>query len=439
MYKKILAISFILFSLIATSLEANHNREYEGETLHWSEYSVRSETRQKISALPSEVVQNLPIPILFGVEIKNLTKNFGDPRGDGTRTHEGLDMLAPTGTPIIAPTDAVVTRIGDGVNSGLYVYTADPGGEVFVYMHLDRIGEGVSEGLSLKRGDLIGYVGNTGNASGGAAHLHFEIKNNGATDPFPRLTQTFSLNEKIQSLATIISVQNNPQVFSQFIVDNFIDELRKAETQNITLPQEIKTLLENAPQPTSVVTPPSSNTPSYTDDVVSFDMELGAQGSHVVWLQKFLIEKDTGEDARYLGRSGATGYFGPITQRALIEYQKANNISPAVGYFGQLTRASIANDVPSTEAPQTNTEVKASFNFTRNMSVGARGEDVRDLQIFLNTNGVIVTDVGAGSPGNETNYFGTLTQKALAEYQRINEINPPAGYFGPITRLFINK
>lgn len=78
--------------------------------------------------------------------------------------------------------------------------------------------------------------------------------------------------------------------------------------------------------------------------------------------------------------------------------------------------------------------VTPQFNFTRNLTLGSQGEDVRQLQIFLNQQGFVVAYMGNGSPGNESMYFGTLTKNALAKYQNANNIYPSEGYFGPITR-----
>lgn len=77
--------------------------------------------------------------------------------------------------------------------------------------------------------------------------------------------------------------------------------------------------------------------------------------------------------------------------------------------------------------------------FTKDLRLGTTGEDVRALQQFLNANGYVVSDSGVGSAGNETDYFGRLTQQALVKYQKDKGINPSVGYFGPITRGLINK
>ena len=75
-----------------------------------------------------------------------------------------------------------------------------------------------------------------------------------------------------------------------------------------------------------------------------------------------------------------------------------------------------------------------AFNFTRNLTIGSTGEDVRALQQFLNSRNFTVATTGAGSPGNETTRFGPRTQSALIRFQTANNISPARGFFGPITR-----
>jgi peptidoglycan hydrolase-like protein with peptidoglycan-binding domain len=70
--------------------------------------------------------------------------------------------------------------------------------------------------------------------------------------------------------------------------------------------------------------------------------------------------------------------------------------------------------------------------------MGSSGPDVRDLQKFLNARGFMIAGSGAGSSGNETEYFGSLTRLALARFQAAHGISPAAGYFGPITRMAID-
>ncbi|MEK7507938.1 MAG: peptidoglycan-binding domain-containing protein [Patescibacteria group bacterium] len=80
-----------------------------------------------------------------------------------------------------------------------------------------------------------------------------------------------------------------------------------------------------------------------------------------------------------------------------------------------------------------------SYNFTRNLTVGSTGDDVKALQQFLNSHGAQVSATGAGSPGSESTYFGAKTKSALAAYQASVGISPAAGYFGPITKARVNS
>ncbi len=294
-----------------------------------AQYGGYSSYSTKVNRLDDDEVDDLPIPILFGVTLKMIWPNFGDPRGeDGEREHEGLDIMAPEGAPIVSPTDAVVLRTGTGDSSGKYVTTANPGGERFVYMHLSEIL--VRSGDELDAGGIIGYVGDTGNAKGGAPHLHFEIRDGRrAEDPFPRITKVFTLEDKIEFLEDAIDEVSDEDELIEFVVGHYQGELWQAKNLGIELPEDIEKELGVLP------------TTSGSGTLSSGDLTLDSQGPLVASLQGFLIAKDTGPAARALAAAGATGYFGPVTQRALIEYQTAHGITPATGYFGPLTRAYI--------------------------------------------------------------------------------------------------
>jgi peptidoglycan hydrolase-like protein with peptidoglycan-binding domain len=82
---------------------------------------------------------------------------------------------------------------------------------------------------------------------------------------------------------------------------------------------------------------------------------------------------------------------------------------------------------------------KVSVAFVRDLELGMEGEDVKALQQFLNDNDFTVATVGVGSPGNETDYFGSKTQAAVAKYQKAHDIAPTAGYFGPKTRAHVAR
>ena len=90
--------------------------------------------------------------------------------------HEAIDIAAPRGTRVLAVDDGRVAKLFTSVPGGLTVYQFDPREDLaYYYAHLDRYAEGLREGMMLRRGDLVGYVGSTGNAAPDAPHLHFAV------------------------------------------------------------------------------------------------------------------------------------------------------------------------------------------------------------------------------------------------------------------------
>ena len=85
----------------------------------------------------------------------------------------------------------------------------------------------------------------------------------------------------------------------------------------------------------------------------------------------------------------------------------------------------------------TSANTSSLYNWTRDLTLGSKGADVKALQEFLNNNGSPVAASGVGSVGNETEYFGPMTKAALASFQSAHGITPAVGYFGPITRSYI--
>jgi murein DD-endopeptidase MepM/ murein hydrolase activator NlpD len=116
----------------------------------------------------------LMIPV-EGMKLAQLSDNFDQPRGK-ERHHEALDIMAPKGSKVLAVADGKVVKLFNSKPGGLTVYQFDPTEKyAYYYAHLDHYADGVKEGTMLKRGDLVGYVGTTGNASADAPHLHFAV------------------------------------------------------------------------------------------------------------------------------------------------------------------------------------------------------------------------------------------------------------------------
>ncbi|MEO7549257.1 MAG: M23 family metallopeptidase, partial [Ramlibacter sp.] len=117
--------------------------------------------------------RSLLIPV-EGVAAQALQDTYVQGRGE--RIHEAIDIMAAHGTRVVAVDDGRLVKLFNSVPGGLTAYQFDPQGNLaYYYAHLDRYAEGLKEGMTLRRGDLIGYVGSTGNAAAGAPHLHFAV------------------------------------------------------------------------------------------------------------------------------------------------------------------------------------------------------------------------------------------------------------------------
>ena len=122
-----------------------------------------------------------------GKDVRAIESGFGVARDGGARSHEGVDIMAPRGTPAVAAEDGVVGNVGDDRLGGHVVSVEVPArGHSLYYAHLDS--QAVHTGQIVHAGDTVGYVGNTGNARGGPTHLHFGIYTSGGpVDPLPYL------------------------------------------------------------------------------------------------------------------------------------------------------------------------------------------------------------------------------------------------------------
>lgn len=108
------------------------------------------------------------------LELRELSDSFAYRRYDG-KIHWGIDIFRPHGTPLYAAVDGIV-QLAEMPAGGLVVYLTDATSEFrFYYAHLDAYPEGLRQGQRVRQGDLIGYVGTSGNARGTRPHLHFEI------------------------------------------------------------------------------------------------------------------------------------------------------------------------------------------------------------------------------------------------------------------------
>ena len=117
----------------------------------------------------------LLIPVA-GVAPEQLQDTFRDSRSEG-RVHDAIDIMAPRDTPVLAATDGRVVKLFRSVKGGITLYQLAAADERYVlyYAHLERYADGLAEGHVARRGETVGYVGDTGNATPGNTHLHFQI------------------------------------------------------------------------------------------------------------------------------------------------------------------------------------------------------------------------------------------------------------------------
>jgi len=118
--------------------------------------------------------------------------SFGAARMTGTtyaHAHQGTDILAPDGTPLLACERGIVTKVGSDVLGGTKLWVKGESGTYYYYAHLSGFADGITNGTVVDAGEVVGFVGTTGNARGGPAHLHFEIHPDGgpAVNPYPLL------------------------------------------------------------------------------------------------------------------------------------------------------------------------------------------------------------------------------------------------------------
>lgn len=126
-------------------------------------------------AAPSPAPSGALLVPVQGIDIAQIQDTFGDARGS-ERQHEALDIMAPAGTPVVAIADGTIEKLFTSDRGGLTIYQFEPSGQfAYYYAHLQAYAPGLTEGAAVKRGDVLGTVGSTGNADPAAPHLHFAI------------------------------------------------------------------------------------------------------------------------------------------------------------------------------------------------------------------------------------------------------------------------
>jgi murein DD-endopeptidase MepM/ murein hydrolase activator NlpD len=174
--------------LVIVALGALASRRLDGPRLAAPAAGRRLASRPEAGAPP------ILIPVA-GVQAFQLKDTFND--GRVGHVHHAIDILAPRGTPVLAAVDGTVRKLFVSRDGGITLYEFDQAGErSYYYAHLDGYAPGLREGLAVHRGDVLGYVGTTGNAPATTPHLHFAIEvlpptkewwKGEAIDPYPIL------------------------------------------------------------------------------------------------------------------------------------------------------------------------------------------------------------------------------------------------------------
>lgn len=144
------------------------------------------------------------------------------PRSGG-RLHQGLDIFAPRGTPLVAAADGIVTQKYVGALPGNSVEITGEKGVQFFYAHLEDWHEGLELGQEVKRGQVIGYVGNTGNAINTPPHLHFEYQPLGIPEPPKPRVDRWIAEAEARALALLEELRGSPTTSSGFRLTRLFD------------------------------------------------------------------------------------------------------------------------------------------------------------------------------------------------------------------------
>lgn len=146
-------------------------------------YIERAMYTMRLASMPKP--NYLPVPV-EGVRARALRDTWHGARSEG-RKHEGIDIFAKRGTPVLSSTEGIVTQVGTNRLGGLVVWVMGPGRQRHYYAHLDRYSD-IEAGMRIEAGRVLGYVGNTGNAKGTPPHLHYGVYDmDGALNPYPLL------------------------------------------------------------------------------------------------------------------------------------------------------------------------------------------------------------------------------------------------------------
>lgn len=418
-------------------------------------------------------VRQIAFPVVGTFSFRN---DFGDARDGGTRQHQGIDIIAAKMTPVIAVADGTITFIAIPQASWGYSITLrDSQGYQYRYLHLNNdtpgtddgaggesgaYAAGLRRGSQVTQGQVLGWVGDSGNAESTVSHLHFEIRAPDRTtiNPYDSLFAAAGGNGSGTYVAPVTTGDTGSiEVEEQFVVTRQLQEgLREAEVT--TLHTQLKTLGYYSGPITDTYDaitreavrkfqntyklPASGIADALTRKTIETAIKAaGATGTVIpsVPTSSEMAEGSQGEAVRlvqvrlkelgYL-KADATGYFGALTKSAVIAFQVASGIDP-IGVVGPKTKAVLAIAVVPTpagaETPSTGATPPGML--TKTLELGARGPEVQLLQEMLKKAGYFT--------GATTQYFGPITKASVIAFQTAEGIEP-LGTVGPKTRAALN-
>lgn len=136
--------------------------------------TVEANINQNQNSITPDLPKALMIPVV-GIKRSELRDTFNDARSEG-RVHNAIDIMAAGGTPVVAAADGEIAKFFDSERGGITIYQYSTDRKfAYYYAHLQRRADNLAEKSFVKRGTIIGYVGDTGNAGAGNYHLHFTI------------------------------------------------------------------------------------------------------------------------------------------------------------------------------------------------------------------------------------------------------------------------
>jgi murein DD-endopeptidase MepM/ murein hydrolase activator NlpD len=186
------------FSQLIAQLSADLNRQTARAAAHKKPATATADARKERDKAFAARANSLFSPLngtglqmpVVGIKPRDLYDSWHASRDGGRRKHKGIDIFAPKGTAIVAVTNGVISYIGEQPKGGNCLWLTNEDGASFYYAHLDRWAPGLYEGMEVRSGDLLGYVGNTGNAKSTPPHLHFAVnENDEMVNPYPILTR----------------------------------------------------------------------------------------------------------------------------------------------------------------------------------------------------------------------------------------------------------